>query len=74
MHPYFPKGKPHLEDLLRNEPTVGGATGTALFLKGDVETSQNEQFLEGIVKIGFWFQIKAAASIEPEEYIGISRI
>jgi hypothetical protein len=28
---------------------------------------------EPISKLGFWFQIKAAASFDPQEYIGISR-
>ncbi len=29
---------------------------------------------EGLSKIGFWFQIKAAVNFEPEEYLSISRI
>ena len=90
MHPYEPKGKPDPDRLLRNKLTVGGATGTILFLKGNFSPDQNEQILEGILKIGFWLQIRLAASIprnsgiprlidwclwvEPEEYIGISRI
>jgi hypothetical protein len=28
---------------------------------------------EASSKSGFWFQIKADASVEPQEYIGISR-
>jgi len=30
--------------------------------------------LEAISKNGFWFNIKAAARFNPEEYISISRI
>jgi len=29
-----------------------------------------ENTIEAISKIGFWFKVKAAANIKPEEYIG----
>ena len=45
-----------------------------LRLKEDVKDFQTPTTLEPISKNGFWFKIKTAVNINPEEYSSISRI
>jgi len=46
--------------------TISSASMNVTYRRGFTDSS----LLESISKNGFWFKIKAAANIKPEEYIG----